>query len=177
MSQQSDFEWLRGWNFNNITVMPTPAPVSAQSLIETPTPDPQDIVQQMIREAIEQRIEVVRAGQQEVQEIQEGHNMSEVIIVAGGVIVIIYYANRAIQAIYRYAVGRILEAEQQADGGGWRGTLWNWIGFGLQRMWIPLWFSSQRIQADVRRQHLQDQDPLINFQQPIIRLPSQRYKN
>ena len=120
---------------------PSQDPLKSQQLSQNPMP--QDVMQMVIDAYAKRQAE---DGSQPKNFMLDIPNMSEAIIVAGGLIVILHFVNKTIKATYFRAVSYLdLSVRHPGRYGGWRESFWRWAEVGLRRFWMPLWFDHQEI--------------------------------
>lgn len=121
-----------------------PSPEAARQTMEL---SPQNVVQMLFDDAVT-RVTEARNLQEEVSN-QEGVSYSEMMIVAGGVVVVFYYLDLSVKAVYFKAVSYLDMVDRDpAQYGGWKETLWRGAARFLRRAWVPLWWCHRDIQAD-----------------------------
>lgn len=98
-------------------------------------------------------------------ENEEQFSASEVVLAVGGALVCLHFTNKAITTVYYHAVSHIDRAARDPQRRSWRTSFWFWTERVLKRVWLPLWFTHERIQISAIRNNLEDAYPRRRIQQ------------
>lgn len=112
----------------------------ARKKVETST-EPEPLFGQIESEAQG----LVDAMASRVQEASAG----EIITLVVGIIVILYWIDRAMRYAFRAAVRKNYFMKEDRNGTpNWRKRAWVYIELGLEKVWMPLWCSGEKIRQD-----------------------------
>jgi hypothetical protein len=87
----------------------------------------------------------------------QGASAGEVVTLIVGIIVLLYWIDKAAKRSFQYAIKRNYN-EHDGDNGTatWTQTLWKFIEYGLEKAWPPLWCSGDKIRRDLECQLLEE---------------------
>jgi hypothetical protein len=112
-----------------------------------------------------------------VSDVQKA-SAGEIITLVVGIIVILYWVNRAMGHLFRYSLKVNYRMREENNGvPGWKRTTWQIVEQALEKFWMPLWCSGDVIRREAYAECLDEdleraQDRLNGFRTAEILVPT-----